>query len=68
MVSQMPEQRRFTLYNNGESGVLLGYGERIVAGEYVRSGPRLYIVEEVRKAPGTLWTASLKAADTEIGR
>lgn len=58
------KMQRFTSYNDGENGVLLGYGKKIAAGQEVKKGKRLYTVEEVHQVSGGLWTASLLATGT----
>lgn len=51
---------RFTPYNDGENGVLIGYGDPATPGEELEKEKAVYTVEEVRGSKGGMWCASLK--------
>lgn len=57
----MPEQAlKFTAYNDGEHGVVVGHGDAPAAGQQIKKRLEFYSIEEVTVSKGGLWIASVK--------
>lgn len=54
------EALKFTAYNDGEHGLLVGHGNAPAAGQQIEKRLEFYRIEEVSICKGGLWIASVK--------
>ena len=57
----MPDHAlKFTAYNDGEHGLMVGHGDAPAAGQQIKKRLEFYNIEEVSVCKGGLWIASVK--------